>query len=69
MVVCCKHAEEERQALHFTSDQQATDFLNRMNREQQQSVDPEAAKKKRMKEMVDSIPTARFVDTRIYFLL
>jgi transcriptional regulator of NAD metabolism len=61
-VIC---TEEERQALHFSSEQQATEFLQKMDHAQTQKRsggvggDAEAEKRRRMKEMVDSIPTSR----------
>lgn len=63
--------EEERRSLHFSSDQQAAQFLQKMGQEISSSSsgrnggsgsgvsDAEAEKKRKMKEMVDSIPTAR----------
>ena len=60
--LCIFCTEEERQSLHFSSEQQAADFLQRMGNEQNSATaaaDAEAAKKKKMKELVDSIPANR----------
>ncbi len=49
--------EEERRSLHFSSEQHASSFLARIESEDRQNDTPEMAKKRQMKEMVDSIPT------------